>query len=94
MYYIFTFFVYSVRRLSNKLINEQEKNPNASLSFDKDDPDALDFVTATSNLRSIIFGIEEKSQFKVKGIQKLKLMYKLMQNVTYRIIRCNSRNGW
>ena len=55
--------------MSERLIKEQAKNPNALLSFDKDDPDALDFVTATSNLRSIIFGIELKSQFKVKGIQ-------------------------
>jgi ubiquitin-like 1-activating enzyme E1 B len=48
-------------------MKEQANNPNASLSFDKDDPDSLDFVTATSNLRSIIFDIEPKSQFKVKG---------------------------
>lgn len=36
------------------------------LSFDKDDDDALDFVTASANLRSIIFGIEPKSKFDVK----------------------------
>jgi ubiquitin-like 1-activating enzyme E1 B len=60
-------YVFSVRRLSERLIKEQADNPNASLSFDKDDPDSLDFVTATSNLRSYIFDIEQKSQFKVKG---------------------------
>ena len=38
------------------------------LSFDKDDPDALDFVTAASNLRSEIFHIERLSRDKVKGI--------------------------
>ncbi|GES89130.1 ubiquitin-activating enzyme E1 3 [Rhizophagus clarus] len=62
----FVVFLDSVRRLSEKLMTEQANNPNASLSFDKDDPDSLDFVTATSNLRSYIFGIEPKSQFKVK----------------------------
>ncbi|CAB4412123.1 unnamed protein product [Rhizophagus irregularis] len=62
----FVVFLDSVRRLSEKLMKEQANNPNASLSFDKDDPDSLDFVTATSNLRSIIFDIEPKSQFKVK----------------------------
>ncbi|RIA92600.1 putative ubiquitin-like activating enzyme [Glomus cerebriforme] len=62
----FVVFLDSVRRLSEKLIKQKTNNPDASLSFDKDDPDALDFVTATSNLRSIIFGIEVKSQFKVK----------------------------
>jgi ubiquitin-like 1-activating enzyme E1 B len=67
--YLYFYFILSVRRLSEKLVKEKANNPNASLSFDKDDPDALDFVTATSNLRSIIFGIEVKSQFKVKGIQ-------------------------
>lgn len=39
-----------------------------SLSFDKDDALALDFVTAASNLRSHIFSIERKSRFDVKGI--------------------------
>jgi len=37
-------------------------------AFDKDDALALDFVTASSNLRSFIFGIEQKSKFDVKGI--------------------------
>ena len=46
------------------------KNANAEpqpmLTFDKDDVDTLDFVTAAANLRSQIFGIEQKSKFEVK----------------------------
>ena len=36
------------------------------ITFDKDDEDTLDFVTASANLRSIIFGIETKSRFDIK----------------------------
>jgi ubiquitin-like 1-activating enzyme E1 B len=36
------------------------------ITFDKDDEDTLDFVTASANLRSIVFGIETKSRFDVK----------------------------
>jgi ubiquitin-like 1-activating enzyme E1 B len=36
------------------------------LTFDKDDDDALDFVAASANLRSLIFGIETKSKFEIK----------------------------
>jgi len=37
------------------------------LDFDKDDNDALDFVTSASNLRSHIFGIPLQSRFSVKS---------------------------
>lgn len=36
------------------------------ITFDKDDEDTLDFVAASSNLRSIVFGIETKSRFDIK----------------------------
>ena len=36
------------------------------ITFDKDDEDTLDFVSASANLRSIIFGIESKSRFDIK----------------------------
>ena len=36
------------------------------LTFDKDDEDTLDFVAASANLRSTIFGIESKSKFDIK----------------------------
>ena len=39
-----------------------------SLRFDKDDPDALNLVTAAANLRSACFGIELKSRWDVKEI--------------------------
>ncbi|KAK7055294.1 hypothetical protein R3P38DRAFT_2846239 [Favolaschia claudopus] len=37
-----------------------------TISFDKDDDDTLDFVTATSNLRSAAYGIEGKTRWEVK----------------------------
>ncbi|KAL1304035.1 hypothetical protein AAFC00_000473 [Neodothiora populina] len=36
------------------------------LSFDKDDKDTLDFVASAANLRSVVFGIETKSEFDIK----------------------------
>lgn len=36
------------------------------ITFDKDDEDTLDFVTASANLRSIVFGIDTKSRFDIK----------------------------
>ncbi len=36
------------------------------ITFDKDDEDTLDFVTASANLRSIVFGIETRSRFDIK----------------------------
>lgn len=36
------------------------------ITFDKDDDDTLDFVAASANLRSIVFGIETKSKFEIK----------------------------
>src|SRR5690606_7238033 len=58
----------SLQRLSKTFLAAQENDPNATLSFDKDDIDSLDFVTATANLRARAFGIEEKSRFQVKAM--------------------------
>jgi ubiquitin-like 1-activating enzyme E1 B len=41
-------------------------NTEPIITFDKDDEDTLDFVTASANLRSIVFGIEAKSRFDIK----------------------------
>jgi hypothetical protein len=41
-------------------------NDKPIITFDKDDEDTLDFVTASANLRSIVFGIETKSRFDTK----------------------------
>ncbi|KAJ1032523.1 hypothetical protein NDA16_000546 [Ustilago loliicola] len=41
-------------------------DPTNPLSFDKDDDAALDFVTSTSNLRSLVYHIDRKTRFEVK----------------------------
>ncbi|KAI8388277.1 uncharacterized protein BYT42DRAFT_491430 [Radiomyces spectabilis] len=64
----FEIFKQSVVRLSKRLQAEQAGNPEAILSFDKDDEDAMDFVTATANLRAMIFSIPQKSRFEVKSM--------------------------
>lgn len=66
----FAVFVDSLQRLSNRLEETRAslKVGNAApiLSFDKDDVDTLDFVVASANLRSHIFGIEMRSKFDIK----------------------------
>ena len=61
---------YSLRRLSIRLqqaqVQDTDNTGSTVLSFDKDDDDALDFVAASANLRSTIFGIETKSKFDIK----------------------------
>ncbi|KAF2088735.1 ThiF family protein [Saccharata proteae CBS 121410] len=63
-------FADSLRRLSNRLeelkANADTGNAPPVLSFDKDDVDTLDFVAASANLRSIVFGIETRSKFDIK----------------------------
>lgn len=39
-----------------------------TISFDKDDNDTLDFVTAASNLRSAAYNIDRKTRWEVKGV--------------------------
>lgn len=59
----------SINRLSRRLQALQaEAKPGSKpiLTFDKDDVDTLDFVAASANLRSTIFGIEPKSKFEIK----------------------------
>ena len=67
----FAVFKDSLQRLSRRLQDEQavamkEGSPKPLIIFDKDDEDTLDFVTASANLRSAIFGIDTKSKFDVK----------------------------
>jgi ubiquitin-like 1-activating enzyme E1 B len=54
--------VYSTNRLASRLQNGED-----TISFDKDDDDTLDFVTAASNLRSAAYGIGGKTRWEVKG---------------------------
>ncbi|KAL4902999.1 hypothetical protein BDW74DRAFT_55619 [Aspergillus multicolor] len=57
----------SLDRLSNRMKTLQEsKDGSAVIEFDKDDVDTLDLVTASANLRAVIFGIEPKSKFDTK----------------------------
>lgn len=49
-------------------IVENRKSEIGSLTFDKDDADALLFVASASNLRSHAYGVPLQSPFSVKGI--------------------------
>lgn len=62
LFKIFT-FIFSTNRLSARLRNGED-----TISFDKDDDDALDFVTASSNLRSFAYGIDNKTRWEIKGL--------------------------
>nr|BAF64519.1 Uba2 [Coprinopsis cinerea] len=54
-------FIDSTKRLAHRLQNGED-----TISFDKDDDDTLDFVTAASNLRSTAYGIDTKTRWEVK----------------------------
>lgn len=60
----------SLERLSKRAIESTKakgpSDPEPVITFDKDDIDTLDFVTASANIRSTVFGIESKSRFDVK----------------------------
>lgn len=63
-------FVNSLNRLSRRVSDMKssagKKDSPPTLEFDKDDVDTLDFVAASANLRSHIFGIEFTSKFDIK----------------------------
>ena len=52
--------------MGDLFLKKRETDPDASLEFDKDDEVALNFVTATANLRAQIYKIDQKSRFVVK----------------------------
>ncbi|XP_075045483.1 SUMO-activating enzyme subunit 2 [Mixophyes fleayi] len=58
-------FSHSVRTLQEQI---SEKGDGAELVWDKDDPPAMDFVTAAANLRMFIFSMNMKSRFDVKSM--------------------------
>ncbi|KAL9622553.1 MAG: hypothetical protein Q9160_003050 [Pyrenula sp. 1 TL-2023] len=66
----FAVFKDSLRRLSERFqllkATAVDDSSMSIITFDKDDNDTLDFVTAGANLRSAVFGIESKSKFDVK----------------------------
>lgn len=47
-------------------INEQREKQIGSIVFDKDDPLAMDFVAAATNIRAFNFTIANETLFKVK----------------------------
>lgn len=79
----FEVFKESATNLSTRLLKERETQPDAILSFDKDDDDAMDFVTAASNLRAHIFAIKTNSLFDVK------CTYFFFQQKTYILEKLN-----
>ncbi|KAI1135369.1 hypothetical protein F5Y05DRAFT_180624 [Hypoxylon sp. FL0543] len=60
----------SLDRLSKRMLKllaaRSEDSPRPTINFDKDDEDTLDFVAASANIRSYVFGIEAKSRFDIK----------------------------
>lgn len=52
---------------ATKVLAERRKQGD-TLLFDKDDDDALDFVTAAANLRAHVFGIPLQTEWNVKSI--------------------------
>ena len=89
MFAITTVFVpslmrYSLRRLSLRLQQAQTCDTadagSTVLTFDKDDEDTLDFVAASANLRSTVFGIETKSKFDIKRADYPLLLRRLCAN--------------
>lgn len=71
---------YSANRLASRLRNED------TISFDKDDDDTLDFVTAAANLRAAAYNILGKSRWEVKGSSS-----HIMSPARLTLYR---RNGW
>ncbi|KAF9189556.1 E1 ubiquitin-activating protein uba2 [Haplosporangium sp. Z 767] len=61
-------FCDSLEKLTARLKMMRKTDPEASVQFDKDDAETLDFVTATANLRARVYGIEEKTRFQVKAM--------------------------
>lgn len=61
----FQLFKDSLDRLVARVTAAQDPE-SALMDWDKDDDDALDFATATANLRAHIFGIPSKTRFDVK----------------------------
>ncbi|KAK3304158.1 uncharacterized protein B0T15DRAFT_535673 [Chaetomium strumarium] len=57
----------SLDRLSKRVLDMKKAgSENTIITFDKDDADTLDFVAASANIRSTLFGIDRKSKFDIK----------------------------
>jgi ubiquitin-like 1-activating enzyme E1 B len=66
----FVVFLSSLHRLSKRMVEMKKSRSGGgsepTIEFDKDDDDTLDFVAASSNIRSTLFGIDRKSRFDIK----------------------------
>lgn len=60
----------SLDRLSKRVLDmkstQEGSGKDVIITFDKDDDDTLDFVAASANIRSTLFGIDRKSKFDIK----------------------------
>jgi ubiquitin-like 1-activating enzyme E1 B len=60
----------SLDRLSKRILElkkvQDPNRPAPVIEFDKDDDDTLDFVAASANIRSTLFGIQTLSRFDIK----------------------------
>ncbi|KAL0470149.1 hypothetical protein QR685DRAFT_571313 [Neurospora intermedia] len=56
----------SLERLSKRVLESKSAGEESIITFDKDDEDTLDFVAASANIRSAVFGIDRKSKFDIK----------------------------
>ncbi|KAK4189817.1 putative ubiquitin-activating enzyme E1-like protein [Podospora australis] len=56
----------SLERLSKRVLEAKAAGQDTIITFDKDDEDTLDFVAASANIRSSLFGIGRKSKFDIK----------------------------
>ena len=59
-------FAGSLKKLAYRHQAARTQADGATLSFDKDEDDMIDFVASAANLRSLVFGIEGKSKFDIK----------------------------
>ncbi|VVC25479.1 Hypothetical protein CINCED_3A023511 [Cinara cedri] len=57
-------FIDSITSIKEKL----DQSKKGYLNWDKDDDDFMNFVVASTNIRSVIFGIEIKSHFNIKSM--------------------------
>ncbi|KAI9208493.1 uncharacterized protein BJ171DRAFT_208697 [Polychytrium aggregatum] len=62
----FSVFLTSLHSLSARLLQDRADRPDSTLGFDKDDEEAMDFVTAACNLRCHVFSIPIQSRFSCK----------------------------
>ncbi|KAK3851797.1 hypothetical protein Pcinc_041577 [Petrolisthes cinctipes] len=65
-------FETAVNNLYNRVKSEEKEKEDTeddvSLTWDKDDPDSMDFVTSCANIRAHIFNIPQKTRFDVKSM--------------------------